>query len=603
MKSKPVISVVLFAAALALSASACLAETSDISQVGALAKMPIKEVTIFKDGHAFVLHEGKMPADADGNVVMDYLPVPVLGTFWPYCAEKDVKLTAVTASQRLVKVDSTALTIRELLAGNIGAQVVIEELPSGTKDDSGAKYEAVIAGLPERSSDEIERISPPNTGPKLPIKGEIIMLKTADGMKALPISKIAEVTFKDKHNPSSSNVEFRNLLKLQLQGVKKDQPVSVGMMYVQKGLRWIPNYKVDIDGKGNAQIKLEATLINELADLEDATANLVIGVPTFSFEGQVDPIALQSNLAQLSQYFQPGSSTGIQFSNAMITQQAAPMAGAYERAAGDSVIARPADLGPELGGSQKSEDLYVFTINHITLKKGQRMVVPVAEYSLKYQDVYTMDVPFAPPHEMQYSQSNQYGGQADRQAEIARLLKSPKVMHKIRLTNDGKYPLTTAPALLLADGRMLAQGMMTYTPVGASVDLPATTAVDVAVKKTDKEVNRVPNAEKWQGDSYARVDLEGTITLTNHKDQAILVEVSRQVVGNAKTADNDGVVQMVNVMEDDSIAQDARPYWWPWYNWPNWWAHFNGMGCIKWNVKLEAGKSVDLNYTWDYYWR
>ena len=58
-----------------------------------LAKMPVKEVTVFKDGHAFVLHEGKMPTDAAGNVVMDYLPAPVLGTFWPYSAEKSAKLT------------------------------------------------------------------------------------------------------------------------------------------------------------------------------------------------------------------------------------------------------------------------------------------------------------------------------------------------------------------------------------------------------------------------------------------------------------------------------------------------------------------------------
>ena len=46
--------------------------------------MPVKEVTVFKDGHAFVLHEGAMPTDAAGNVLMDYLPSPVLGTFWPY---------------------------------------------------------------------------------------------------------------------------------------------------------------------------------------------------------------------------------------------------------------------------------------------------------------------------------------------------------------------------------------------------------------------------------------------------------------------------------------------------------------------------------------
>ena len=40
----------------------------------ALANMPVKEITIFKDGHVFVLHENSMATDDKGNVVLDYLP-------------------------------------------------------------------------------------------------------------------------------------------------------------------------------------------------------------------------------------------------------------------------------------------------------------------------------------------------------------------------------------------------------------------------------------------------------------------------------------------------------------------------------------------------
>ena len=47
----------------------------------ALARIPVKEITVFKDGHAFLLHSGKMPVDSAGNVVLDALPQPVLGTF------------------------------------------------------------------------------------------------------------------------------------------------------------------------------------------------------------------------------------------------------------------------------------------------------------------------------------------------------------------------------------------------------------------------------------------------------------------------------------------------------------------------------------------
>src|ERR1700736_4930773 len=73
--------------------------------LSALARMPVKEITVFKDGHAFVLHEGHMPTDAAGNVLMDHLPTPVIGTFWPYSADKNAKLTAVTAGRRRVLVE------------------------------------------------------------------------------------------------------------------------------------------------------------------------------------------------------------------------------------------------------------------------------------------------------------------------------------------------------------------------------------------------------------------------------------------------------------------------------------------------------------------
>src|SRR6266566_9555548 len=108
---------------LLLVAGRALAEPA--TALTSLARMPVKEITVFKDGHAFLLHSGKMPTDAAGNVLLDALPQPVLGTFWPYSADKNVKLTSVTASSRKVKVDRTALSLRELIEANLGASVQI----------------------------------------------------------------------------------------------------------------------------------------------------------------------------------------------------------------------------------------------------------------------------------------------------------------------------------------------------------------------------------------------------------------------------------------------------------------------------------------------
>lgn len=97
--------------------------------------------------------------------------------------------------------------------------------------------------------------------------------------------------------------------------------------------------------------------------------------------------------------------------------------------------------------------------------------------------------------------------------------------------------------------------------------------------------------------------------MTNYRKDAVEVEIVRNVLGNVEEADHDGQAEMVNVLEDATFGPAGYPYsrnhphWWGWYGWPSWWSHFNGVGRINWTVRLEAGKSVGLGYTWNYYWR
>lgn len=560
-----------------------------------LARMPVEEVTVFKDGHAFVLHSGRMPVDEAGRVVMDYLPNPVIGTFWPFSAEKDAKLSSTTASRRKALVPRTALTLKELIEANVGADVRVTEVP-GT---DGSTYSAKILGLPTQSGEELESLDIPYSGEKLSQRGDVALLETDEGVKVVNLDRILDISFAGDYKTELPREEFRNMLTLRLDwsGGAPQREAEVGLLYLQRGIRWIPNYKVAIDGEGEAIVTLQATLINEIADLEDVTAHLVIGVPTFAFQDTPDPISLQETVAQLSRHLRQDSQTALGFSNALMTQQALPMAefrGRAETEAGPAM-----DLGPEVAGSAKSEDLFVFTVEHVSLRKGERMVLPVTEFTIKYKDVYSLDIPFAPPTEVWRNINS------GRQAELARLFSSPKVTHKVRLFNDTEYPLTTAPALILLKDRLLAQGLMTYTAVGADTDLDITTAVDIRVKKTDNETKRTPNATIWQGDQYGRIDLAGKITLTNYGEDTVEVEVIRNVLGNVDSADNDGAIEMVNIFEDASFTRGGAPYpyWWGWFSWPWWWHHFNGIGRITWTAELAPNEPMDLLYTWNYYWR
>jgi hypothetical protein len=582
---------------LSLGISLVFASLSQAAQDSALAstfaKLPIKELTVFKDGHAFVAHEGQMATDDKGNVVMDYLPTPVIGTFWPSVAERGAKLTSVVAGQRRMVVDRTALTLPELLEANIGEEVSIME--------NGTNFDATILGVPSRNSDELAATSAPYTPERLREKGHLLLLKSSAGTRVVPIDFTQQITFKKEPKPAVGCEEFRNMLTLKLDwtGSKPAKSANVGLLYLQKGVRWIPSYKVEIDGNGHAAVKVQATLLNELADLEDVSVNLVIGVPTFAFKETVDPIALQQSLAQLSQYFQtapgaPNSSLAYNFANAIMSQQMA-RASDYQPAA---ISAPTGDLGPEIGETGKSEDLFVFNIPHVTLKKGERMVLAIAEFTLPYEDIFTLDLPFSPPPGVRGNMSS------EQQREMARLFNSPKVMHKIRLTNSSKYPLTTAPALIIRDGRALAQGLMTYTSTGSKVALAITTAIDFQVKKSELETKRTSDALKENGSTYSRVDMTGKINLTSHRAQPTEVEVTRHVLGAADTTEPAAKIEKINSFEDGDFVGGAEyPYWWGWYGWPYWWHHVNGVARLTWKIKLEPVQVVELNYNWHYFWQ
>lgn len=552
---------------------------------GVLARMPVREITVFKDGHAFVLHEGILPTDAAGNVVLDYLPTPVLGTFWPYA--EGPRLTSVVAGTRTVAVERTALDVRAMLEANVGARVSLRlanQLVHGT-----------VQRILERDADELARTSPPNTAPQLPQKGSILLLATDEGTRVVPIDQVQEVTFRDPPRHAGRNDELRNVLTLRL-AWPEGQPqaeAAVGMAYLQRGIRWIPSYKITIDGQGTAHVELAATLLNELTDLEDVTAHLVIGVPTFAFKETIDPISLQQAMADLSSYFQQGSDTSFMLSNSIMTQTA--RMGEYR--APQPQPGAGVNLGPEVAESGQNEDLFLFTVEHITLRKGERMVVPVAEFDLKYSDVYTLHLPFAPPAEVRQQFDSQ------RQMELAQLFHAPKVMHQLRLENASDYPLTTAPALIVADGRVLAQSMMTYTARGATTDLQVTAAVNVQVTVGDEETARDPAAVAFEGNQIGRVELRGKIHLANYSGGPIALEVTREVLGAIDSADHDALVTKVNVHEQAWPVGGGYPAWWGWYSWPSWWWHFNGIGRAVWKLDLDSAAEVDLGYTWHYYWR
>lgn len=574
--------------------------------VHSLAHMPVKEVTVFKDGHALLMHEGLMPLTARGDVVLEDLPKPVLGTFFPYSLEPQAKLSSVTAGRRKIINRQTALTVGELVAANAGALVHIDELIGVGESAKIVSYDAKIIGIPTRSAEELARAGQESLDAALilPQKSNLVKLKTDTGISYVPIERIQTLSFKAEPDAQLKDEYIRNTMTMALDWQKSgNSKAKVGMMYLEKGIRWIPNYKVTIDGQGHAKVKLQATLVNDLTDLKDVNCNLVVGVPSFAFKGDVDPISLSETIAQVASYAGQDSRLRNSFSNSIMSQSVGYARDSNEKS-GDTQTKTE---------STKNEDLFVFNLKHLTLKKGERMVVPVQEYAVEYKDLYSLDLAFAPPPEVQNQNNHINSGQA----EELKLAESSKVIHKIRLFNSSKQPFTTAPALIVvassnsdkgserislaSDGEVLAQGMMSYASPGSNTDLTLTNAVDIKAKKEEKETSRTPDAITWQDHKYARVNLAGSMALTNYMNKPVTVEITRKVLGRLDSASKGGSMTMTNTI--DEMKGSDLPIWWGYYSWPGWWSYMNGIGKFTFTETIQPGKTVNVDYSWHYFWR
>ncbi len=551
------------------------------------ASLPIREVTTFKDGHALVLRSGEAALNQQGDVVLTELPRPILGTFWAQADAAEARLASISVERAEAPTTRLAATIDDLLTANIGRTISFRDRHNIWRT---GEILDVIESRPEPPAQPQPRSSTP------PSPSRIALIREAEGVAALPLESIREARFiGDEPSREFTHPAEQERMTLDLDWRRAPaSDADVSLMYIQRGLRWIPSYRITMLDEERVRVELQATLINELADLEDVTLHLAVGAPTFAFEHTPDPMALRDGLDQLGFYFQKAHGrTGGMLSNAIMAQ------GARMAEARVASPAAPQPAAPVFEGSERAEDLFVYTVESVSLAEGARMVLPLVSYESPVASVYTLDLPAEPPMEaIQRFNSSQ-------QREIAEMLDRPAPRHVLRIKNenDRGYPLTTAPALVIKDGRALAQGLLTYTPEGASVDLKVGVAVDITVDTQEREINRVPNAMEWAGRDYMRIDNVVEIHMTNRKPHAVTVEVRKLALGLSDRVGQDGEATQLSIFDVDAWRGVDGGRWWRWYNWPYYWQRLNGATEFSWTVDLDPAETITLDAEWHYFWR
>ena len=503
------------------------------------AQLRPQSIAVFKNGQSFVIRSGKVPTPQGKFTLRDDLPSALFGTLWFDAADGDI--ASVTAFQDSVSVKKEVglADFGLLLRENEGASVALRR--KGTGED----LQALVRG-------RVEKVY------YRPDGASVIMLQGNNGYFAVKEEEITTVTFDDRPelNLQAESVEMQTVAEVNFSNPKPAH--NLRMMYLQNGLRWTPQYLLELRSDERADLTLQAEISNDAADIDDVSLDLVVGVPNFKFATR------QAGLLDFLQNYRPQPRPTDGFANTFSNVASQQITYGIEAAPTDDLRNATGTTGSE------NEDLFFYNLPNFSLPAGGRTV----------QRLFTENVKIAHLYE-----TNLRGNTENANSYQSEYLFSPNtqnpVYHVVKIENTLRQPWTTAPILVMNDqdnrSRPVSQDVMNYTAAGSNAFVKLTETPEIKITHAEKEIAAVPDAKRWNNRRYTKVKVAGQLKVKSYKNKKIDLNVRRQILGTLLKSETDWLTAEV-------INTSGSP---------------NRKNNVCWELSLPAKGEVTIDYEYE----
>lgn len=513
----------------------------------------ITSLDLFKNGLAVV--ERTIAIEKPGVYRVDDVPEPLHGTYW---IESDA-VVSTRVTQRTVEIPLGKTMPGDFQNDLAGREVLVHFAEQGLAPTSGTVIEiepphgsaAWNRGYEQPSYYYWDRTpSWPGSGPAPAGGSRFLLLKTKDGQTYIDPAKIAYLEAKG----DTAVVRRRKAVLLLTVGELKQKKATISISYLAKGIAWAPSYRVDITDPKTLLLKQSSVVKNELEPFSDAQVRLISGFPSVHFGHVVSPLSPTQTWANFFQQLSQRVGRGDASMSNIATQQVA-----MNRASPQAEI----DLSALPTGD--GVDVHYQDIGRQTLDEGDALSQETASGKAAYDRIVEWDVPDTRQANGHYIEEYERRGDPDKYED--------NVWDAIRFRNPFNFPMTTAPAMIVADGKFNGQQMSYWVNPGEETTLHVTKALSVRTRNVEQESDGGRDIV-YNGVAYRKTVLDGTLEANNHRNETITLLIRRRFSGDLMSADKSPKA---------SLLEEGAGY-------------VNKRNELLWTLTLKPGEDVKLNY-------
>ncbi len=525
-------------------------------------KSRLQSVGLFKNGVVVVQEEIDVPGS--GKFMLENVPTPIHGTFF---LESDA-VVETTVTQREVEEPLDAgqtLVYQKDLAGQ---QVTVYFYDSDTKKPLVGKVVEVPAADPNRPAPQQNNYgnyavmpSYRTTNPPATLGG--LILDTDEGRtyltSAAMINRIVTETPVEKVKRQRPVMIFN---------VKTEKAAKIRLFYLSKGISWAPSYRVDITDPKQLTIEQTAIVMNEFRELADTDISLISGFPKIECENVDSPLGPNFSL---STFFQQLSNRSQPQRNSMMTQQAVFMSNAAP------ILPPTLPDASAVGVAGEGPDIHLQKAGKRSMNFGDVLSLSTGKAQAEYERVVEWTVPNARDAWGRYPNSNN-----NPNSPI-----SPfgEPWDMLRFRNPLDFPMTTAPATIVAGGQFFGQNASYWASPKEMTKIPITKSMSVRVHAQEQErQGDVKPGERpaevkivtRYGTRYREATIDVELTIVNRRAEPVKMLVMRQFYGEQEKDIDGATVRLLN----ENLGAMNRQHE------------------VQWEFDLPSGETKKLNYAY-----